>query len=73
MSAKLPAREACQLFGAFVAAQSKMLKYASENSTWCGIPPQVVKNLKQGVAKMSEVRTKDLPGRCVARRNKVLA
>jgi hypothetical protein len=55
---KAPAREACQLFGAFVAAQSKMLKYASENSTWCGIPPQVVENLKQGVAKMSEVRTR---------------
>ena len=26
-----------RLFGALVAAQTKMLKYASENSTWCGI------------------------------------
>ena len=55
---KAPPREACQLFGAFVAAQSKMLKYASENSVWCGIPPQVVVNLKQSVTKVSEIRTK---------------
>ncbi len=55
---KAPPKEACQLFGAFVAAQSKMLKYASENTTWCGIPPQVVENLKLGVTKMSEVRNR---------------
>ena len=55
---KAPPREACQLFGAFVAAQSKMLKYASDNSVWCGIPPQVVVNLKQSVTKVSEIRTK---------------
>ena len=47
-SARLRRREACQLFSAFVAAQSKMLKYATENATWCGIPTQVMENLKQG-------------------------
>ncbi len=51
-------KEACQLFGAFVAAQSRMLKYASENTTWCGIPPQVVENIKVSVTKMSEVRNR---------------
>lgn len=55
---KAPPSEACQLFGAFVAAQSKMLKYASENTVWCGIPPQVVDNLKQSVSRMSEVRNR---------------
>jgi hypothetical protein len=35
-----------------------MLKYASDNSVWCGIPPQVAVNLKQSVSKMSEVRTR---------------
>ena len=55
---KATPKEACQLFGAFVAAQSKMLKYASENTTWCGIPPQVVENIKLSVTKMSEVRNR---------------
>ena len=55
---KAPPREACQLFNAFVAAQLKMLKYASDNATWCGIPNQIVTSLKEGVAKTSEIRTK---------------
>jgi hypothetical protein len=55
---KASPKEACQLFGAFITAQAKMLKYASDNTVWCGIPPQVIENLKQGVAKISEVRTR---------------
>ncbi len=55
---KASPREACQLFGALVTAQSKMLKYASDNTVWCGIPPQVVETLKQSIAKVSEIRTK---------------
>lgn len=55
---KAPPREACQLFTVFVAAQSKMLKYATDNSVWCGIPTQVVANLKEGIAKTSDIRTK---------------
>ena len=55
---KASPKEACQLFGAFISAQAKMLKYASDNTVWCGIPPQVIENLKQGVAKISEVRTR---------------
>src|SRR6478752_6921020 len=53
---KASPKEACQLFGAFITAQAKMLKYASDNTVWCGIPPQVVENLKQSVTKISEVR-----------------
>lgn len=55
---KAQPREACQLFTAFVAAQSKMVKFATDNSVWCGIPNQILANLKDGLAKTSEVRTK---------------
>ena len=55
---KAPPKEACQLFNAFVAAQSKMLKYANENATWCGIPNQILASIKEGVAKTSEVRAR---------------
>ena len=55
---KASPQEACQLFGAFIAAQTKMLKYANDNTVWCGIPPQVIENLKQSVTKISEVRTR---------------
>ncbi len=55
---KASAKEACQLFNAFVAAQSKMLKYVTENGTWCGIPDQISVSLKEGLAKTSEVRTR---------------
>ena len=55
---KVTPREACPLFGALVAAQIKMLKYANDNSVWCGIPPQVSVQLKEAVAKVSEIRTK---------------
>ena len=55
---KASPQEACQLFGAFIAAQTKMLKYANDNRVWCGIPPQVVDNLKQSLTKISEVRTR---------------
>lgn len=55
---KAAPREACQLFTALVAAQSKMAKYAADNSVWCGIPNQIVADLKEGIAKTSEIRTK---------------
>ena len=35
---KASPKEACQLFSAFVAAQSKMLKFATDNATWCRHP-----------------------------------
>jgi hypothetical protein len=55
---KAQPKEACQLFGALAASQAKMLKYASENTTWCGIPAQVVDQLKQANAKVDEIRIK---------------
>jgi len=51
-------REACQLFNVFSAAEGKMLKFAVDNSVWCGIPPQVINTIKQQHAKTNEIRTK---------------
>ena len=55
---KVSPREACPLFGALLAAQTKMLKYTNDNGVWCGIPPQVAGQLKEAVAKVSEIRTR---------------
>jgi hypothetical protein len=54
---KAPPREACQLFNVFVTAEAKMLKYAEDNSVWCGIPPQIVTQIKQSHTKTTEIRT----------------
>jgi hypothetical protein len=55
---KASAKEACALFNAFSAAELKMIKYATDNAATCGIPPQVVTQMKQGHAKTGEIRTK---------------
>ncbi|HXD44084.1 MAG TPA: hypothetical protein VN655_03030 [Pseudolabrys sp.] len=51
-------KEACRLFTSFHAAQTKMLKYATDNATWCGIPPQVIEQIKSGTTHSAEIRTK---------------
>jgi len=53
-----PPQEACGLFNAFSAAEAKMLKYAIDNSVWCGIPPQIITQIKEQHAKSNEIRTK---------------
>ena len=55
---KATPQEACRLFNVFTAAEAKMVKYAAENASWCGIPPQVVQQLKQGHSKAMEMRGK---------------
>jgi hypothetical protein len=52
------AREACQLFNVFSAAEAKMVKYAVDNAVWCSIPPNVVTGIKQAHAKTVQMRTK---------------
>lgn len=51
-------KEACQLFTSFQAAQDKMLKYATANATWCGIPLQVIDQIKTSIAQAAPIRTK---------------
>jgi hypothetical protein len=53
---KATPQEACRLFNALMTAEVKFIKYTEENSSWCGIPPQVATQLKQGHAKVKEVR-----------------
>jgi hypothetical protein len=55
---KASPKEACVLFTAFSASQGKMLKFVNENGQWCGIPPNVIEQIKQGTAKVNEIRTK---------------
>src|SRR5215831_6089112 len=55
---KATPKEVCPLFNAFVAVQAKLLKFANENSVWCGIPPQVPDQIKQGLVKITEIRNR---------------
>ena len=51
-------KEACGLFNAFTAAEKKMYDYAAKNQAACGIPPQIVDNLKQARAKSDDIRAR---------------
>lgn len=55
---KPTAQEACGLFNAFSTAEERLLKYATENATWCGIPPNVVQQMKQAHARTTTARTR---------------
>ena len=55
---KAPPQEACGLFRAFLASEAKMIKAVEENSTRCGIPPEVPKQMKIGHSKAAEVGKK---------------
>ena len=57
MEKKAPRDEACKLFQSFAAAEIKMIKFAETNSTWCGIPPQAIEQMKQGHANTIKART----------------
>ena len=48
----------CGLFNSFSSAEAKMIKFAVENQTWCGIPPQVIDQMKKGHARTSATRTR---------------
>lgn len=50
--------EACKLLGAFTAAQAKMLKYAKENATWCGIPPKIIQEITLGHSRAAQTRNR---------------
>ena len=55
---KPSAKEACGLFNAFTGAEVKMIKYATANAASCGIPAQIIENMKQSHAKSDEVRAR---------------
>lgn len=47
---KATAQEACGLIKNFSAAELKLIKYVGANSARCGIPPQIMDQMKQGRA-----------------------
>ena len=55
---KVPATEICPLFTAYSAAEDKLLKYSAANATWCGIPAEIVDNLKKGHAQTVTIRNR---------------
>jgi hypothetical protein len=55
---KAPITEACSLLTAFAASETKLLKYAKDNATGCGIPQQIIQQITTGHAQAVEVRTK---------------
>ena len=57
MEKKVPREEACKLFQAFSAAETKMIKFAEANAMTCGIPPQAIAQMKQAQANTIKART----------------
>src|SRR5260370_22885979 len=52
---KVPAEELCKLFKAFLSSEDKMLKGLEEHSATCGVPPEVLKQVKAGHSKASQM------------------
>jgi hypothetical protein len=55
---KATPKEACGLFNTYSAAEEKMLKYATDNTVWCGIPQEVVNQIKASHVRTAELRTR---------------
>ena len=51
---KAPPDELCKLFKVFLAAESKMIKGLEEHSATCGVPADVIKQVKAGHGKACE-------------------
>ena len=52
---KLPPEEICKLFKVFLSAETKMIKGLEEHSTTCGVPPDLIKQVKAGHSKASQM------------------
>ncbi len=51
-------KEACGLFNSFTAAEKKMYDYAAKNQATCGIPQQIIDNMKKSRAQSDDVRAR---------------
>lgn len=52
------AKEACGLFNKFTASEGKLLKYVTENATWCGIPKEIITQIGDSHKKALQMRAK---------------
>jgi len=57
-----PREEMCKLITTFVAAEAKMVSYASANASSCGIPPPAIKQMKEGHEKTGVIRAQICAG-----------
>jgi len=55
---KVSPKEACHLFNLFSAAEEKMLKYMVSNKTSCGVPDEVIKQVRQDHGRTTDIRGK---------------
>jgi hypothetical protein len=55
---KAAPQEACGLFRAFLAAETKLIKAVEDSGSRCGIPPEVPKQMKAGHVKAAEIGKK---------------
>jgi hypothetical protein len=51
-------KEACGLFNSFTVSEDKLIKYATANAQWCGIPTNIIDQMKQSHGRAMEMRTK---------------
>jgi hypothetical protein len=51
-------KEACGLFTTFTTSEGKLLKYATDNAQWCGIPKEILGQIKQSHDRAMEMRTR---------------
>ena len=47
--------EACKLFKVFLATESKMLKGLQDNQSTCGVPPEAIKQSKDGHIRAGQI------------------
>jgi hypothetical protein len=52
---KVPPEELCKLFKTFLSSEGKMLKGLEQNATTCGVPPEVLKQVKASHEKAAQV------------------
>lgn len=53
---KAERKEICNLITRFAEAEGKFAKYVETNQTWCGIPPQIVTQIKANHGKTIKTR-----------------
>lgn len=56
MKAKAERKEICKLMTVFVASETQVVKFLVDNKVWCGVPDQVVANLKASHEKSEKFR-----------------
>jgi hypothetical protein len=52
---KAPPEQLCKLFTAFLTSESKLMKGLEDNSAQCGVPAEVIKQVKAGHSRASQI------------------